>query len=151
MLTFDLAEGEHAHIACDARDVDLDPDMFSALGIQIEQECHAGRRRLRIQAEADVCMVCDRTQRAFTRRIAGEHKLALLKAEEPTYERTDAYCLVLEPWQNRIDLTKIVRDTLLLAVPVRKVAPDAEDLVIPTVYGAPEEPEHSCWEALRQL
>ena len=151
MLVFDLSEGDQAQLMCDADDLDLDPDVFSALGIKVKHEQDSDGRRLRIKAEADVCLTCDRTLRTFSRKVTGMHEVALLPADEPASDLSDAYHLMLEPWQTKIDLTSVVRDTLLLALPVRKVAPDAEDLVIPTVYGAPEEAEPTYWEALKQL
>ena len=50
-------------------------------------------------------------------------------------------------------MTEAVRDTLVLAVPARKVAPGAEDLDLPTVFGAPaaEAAIDPRWEALRSL
>ena len=62
---------------------------------------------------------------------------------------------MLAPSERLIDLADAVRDTLLLAVPARKVAPGAEDVEIPTVFGAPTAadgtPIDPRWEALRAL
>ena len=54
----------------------------------------------------------------------------------------------LEPRQRVLDLTSIARDTLILAIPVRKVAPEAEELQIQTVFGAPAEESDHRWSAL---
>ncbi|MDE2956352.1 MAG: YceD family protein [Bacteroidota bacterium] len=149
MLTFDLAECDRAQFMCEAEDLDLDPAVFSAVGVRVEHVRHADRRRLRVAAEADVRLTCDRTLRAFSRKIVGNHEIALLKPGELNEDLPDMSHLVLQPWQTRIDLTAAVRDTLLLAVPVRKVAPNAEDVEIPMIFGAPDEPEG--WEALKQF
>lgn len=53
---------------------------------------------------------------------------------------------------NKIDLTDIVRDSLMLAVPVRKIAPGAEELDLPTTFGeATEEDIDPRWKGLEQL
>ena len=39
---------------------------------------------------------------------------------------------------SHVDLTDAVRDTLLLALPARRVGPGAEDVEIQTVFGAPD-------------
>jgi len=53
---------------------------------------------------------------------------------------------------DEIDLTDIVRDTLMLAVPVRKIAPGAEELDLPTTFGeASEEDIDPRWKGLEQL
>ncbi|PSQ83474.1 MAG: hypothetical protein BRD44_04330, partial [Bacteroidetes bacterium QS_7_67_15] len=59
-----------------------------------------------------------------------------------------------------IEITDLVRDTLLLAVPQRQVAPGAEEEELQTAYGAPDEEEEADeeknaidprWEKLRAL
>ena len=51
-----------------------------------------------------------------------------------------------------LDITDIVRDTLLLAIPVRKIAPGAEEAEIPVAFGAPADADlDPRWEALKAL
>lgn len=151
MLTYDLSAGNRDRFVPDAEDLDLDPEMFSALGVTVNQDHGSDKRLLRIQAEAVVNLTCDRTLRVFSKKIQGQHELAIVNSDKPAGNEAEADHVVLQPFQTKIDLTAAVRDTLLLAVPVRKVAPEAENLVIPTVYGAPDEPEPAYWDALNKL
>jgi uncharacterized protein len=59
---------------------------------------------------------------------------------------------------NEIDLTDVVRDTLLLALPQRRVAPGAEEEPLDREFGAPDEDEEAGddaidprWDELRKL
>ena len=151
MLTYDLSTGNRGRFVPDAEDLDLDPEVFSALGVTVNQDHRSDKRRLRIRAEAVVNLTCDRTLRVFSKRIQGQHELAIVNSDERAGDEAEADQVVLQPFQTKIDLTSAVRDTLLLAVPVRKVAPEAESLVIPTVYGAPDEAEPAYWDALNKL
>ena len=151
MLTYDLSAGNRDRFVPDAEDLDLDPEVFSALGVTDNQDHRSDKRRLRIRAEAVVNLTCDRTLRVFSKRIQGQHELAIVNSDERAGDEAEADQVVLQPFQTKIDLTSAVRDTLLLAVPVRKVAPEAESLVIPTVYGAPDESEPAYWDALNKL
>ena len=151
MLTFDLLAAEQRRFLPDAEDLGLDPDMFSALGVTVAQMRGPDGRRLNIEAEAAVQLTCDRTLQPYESRIKGTYELALLTPDQQPEDQEEVDQLVLEPQQTSIDLTAAVRDTLLLAVPVRKVAPEAEDLVIETVFGPVESPESTRWAALKQL
>ena len=61
----------------------------------------------------------------------------------------------LEDDDAAIDLAGPVRDTLLLSLPARRVAPGAEDVDIPTAFGAETDddgrPVDPRWDALRAL
>jgi uncharacterized protein len=63
----------------------------------------------------------------------------------------------LDSTDREIDLTDVVRDTLLLSIPQRRVAPGAEDEPITREFGATEEetddeaPVDPRWEDLKEL
>ena len=114
-------------------------------------ESRDSKRCVRIEAQATARLECDRTLRPFSMKIAGSHEIVLLKPGEYVDSKDEAEYLALEPWQTKLDLTMAVRDTLLLAVPVRKVDPEAKELVIQTVFGAQPSEVSEYWEVLRQI
>jgi uncharacterized protein len=63
----------------------------------------------------------------------------------------------LNPSDREIDLTDVVRDTLLLAIPQRRIAPGAEDEPIDQEFGASDDdadeeaPVDPRWSALEEL
>ena len=107
---------------------------------------------VRVKARAVATLVCDRTLAEFDKPIRGSYTACFMPREamDPDAENDDI--LALETDQDELDLTDIVRDTLMLAVPVRKLAPGAEDLDIPTSFGEAAESEiDPRWKALEQL
>lgn len=161
MLRIDLtplSEGVH-HIALapEAEALDLDPDQFADIHVDATLDLFNERVLVLLQASAVATLECDRTLTLFEQSIEGTYRLFYAppsfvgeEGEEDTgYEEVR----VLYPADRSIDLTDAVRDTLLLAVPARKIAPGAEDLEIQTTFGVPadEADIDPRWEALRSL
>ncbi len=149
MLRFDLSAGSSSRIAPAAKDLDLDPGVFSEIKVDIALFSIAGKRRLQIQARAMAALECDRTLRPFTLPIAGTHVLELLAPGEAFDADGDVEPLFVALGQDIVNLTVAVRDTLLLAIPARKVAPDAEKSELQTVFGASGKHIDWRWETLR--
>lgn len=164
MLRIDLAplaEGvHHFDLQTEAETLELDPDTFTDIRIDVVLDFHNERAMMSLHAMATATLECDRTLVTFEQPIEGTYRL--LAAPASFVRRADSdddefeEVRVLEPSEHTVDLTDVVRDTLLLAVPARKVAPGAEDIDIQTVFGeadpSGEEPSiDPRWEALRAL
>jgi uncharacterized protein len=154
-----LAEGLHAQtLRVDPAALDLDPALFGEAVLDLRLDV-AGRR---ILAAFDVHSVatleCDRTLVEYRQRVGGHHTILFLPPEQiPTgaVDGADEDVLPLPDEATEIDLTGPVRDTLLLALPLRRVAPEAEDAEIPTAFGVETDEEgrpiDDRWDALRRL
>ena len=137
-----------------AADIDLSPDRFRDLQVEVRLDLHERRILATLAASAVATLECDRTLVLFDQPIAGTYHVLFAPGDvlgevEEGYDEVH----VLEPHDIAIDLTTVVRDTLLLAIPARKVAPGAEDMPINLVFGAPpdEDIADPRWEALRRL
>jgi len=134
----------------------LDLDSKKFMSIEVDARLDVSERRILVclTARAAARLECDRTLRPFDQLIEGTYHLLFtlpdfMKPEGDTYDEVRP----MESTDTEIDVTDAVRDTILLAVPARCVAPGAEDEEIPTEFGAPEE-EHAVdprWAALRGL
>ncbi|NBC15929.1 MAG: DUF177 domain-containing protein [Bacteroidetes bacterium] len=161
MLTIDLrplAEGLHRFdFAPAAEALDLPTEQFADIGVAVQVNYYDDRALVLLQATAEATLECDRTLQTFTQPIEGAYQLLFAPpdfAERHRGEETEEYQEVrpMSPGDPRIDLTDVARDTLLLALPQRRVAPGAEDLELETTYGASEaDPIDPRWEALREL
>lgn len=159
MLTIDVASldpGLH-QLALDsgAKEVDLDPEKFRDVHVQARLDVSERRVLVMLDATAVATLECDRTLRLFDQEIGGSYHV-VFAPEEFTAQAEDAYDDVrtFDASDTEIDITDIVRDTILLAVPQRCVAPGAEDEEIPTQFGAPDDEQDAIdprWEALRAL
>ncbi len=135
-------------------DLGLAPDAFSDVEVTIALD--VGDKR--VLADFDVAalanLTCDRTLEPFDERIEGRHTVLFVSPElAPDGGETDSL-KILPAEAVEVDLTEPVRDTLLLAVPLRKVSPAAQAEPLPTTFGAPANdsgsgPDH--WAALRTL
>lgn len=146
----------HFVLEPDAAALDLDPEKFRDLRVEARLDVHERQILVSLTASATAQLECDRTLQLFDQRIEGGYHVLFAEPDRAAAPE-DAYdeVRVLQPADQELDLTAAVRDTLLLAIPQRCIAPGVEDLEIETVFGAPEgEDDESVdprWEALRRL
>ena len=142
--------------AYEAADLDLDPDVFSQIEIAVRLDVHPSRILASLEASATASLVCDRTLVLFDQDVEGTCEVLFVTPEFfDGQDGEDESIRVLPPDQEEIDLTTDARDTLMLALPQRRIAPGADALDIPMQYGAPSTTEEPAidprWEALRKL
>ena len=151
-----LADGLHTQtLRVEPEALDLDPATFGAARLEVKLDV-AGRRILAAFDVASVATLeCDRTLVEYRQPIRGHHTLLFVPPEQLPPDGEDEDVRALPDDATALDLTDAVRDTLLLALPLRRVAPEAEDAEIPTSFGAPTDaegnPVDDRWEALRRL
>lgn len=134
-------------------DLDLEADRFADIAVKAHLDFDGKELLVHLNVSAVATLECDRTLREFDQHIQGTH--SLLYAPADTFDQGDddqEDITALDPNADRIDITKFVRDTILLAIPQRKIAPGAEEEEIPTQFGERDEDEiDPRWEALKKL
>lgn len=158
-----LADGLHEEtLAPTAEALDLDPSMFSGIAVDLALDVRdpkdgASQRRVRavFTARATARLECDRTLERYDEAVEGQHEVLFVGPDAPLAEAADDEAIrVVAPDATHVDLADAVRDTLLLALPLRRISPAARDLPIPTAFGAPDDPDAPAddrWDALRAL
>jgi uncharacterized protein len=107
---------------------------------------------VRVSAKAIAHLMCDRTLTPFDQPIEGTYTVCFMPEAMMDEDAENDDIQSLPSDLDEIDLTDIVRDTLMLAVPVRKIAPGAEDMDIPTTFGDTSESEiDPRWKGLEKL
>jgi uncharacterized protein len=157
MLTLDitpLKPGLHElALEPSAEDLNLPPEEFDQIKVELRLDYQPHRLVVHLVATALAKLECDRTLDLYQEKIAGEHTLVFLPADQlegaANGEAEDVRPLP-EP-DEPIDITIPSRDTLLLSLPARRVSPGAEDRDIKLVFGDTEDPTDPRWEALRRL
>jgi len=139
----------------DAQMLDLDPDLFRDISVGIMLEYNGKRLHVMLDAEATATLECDRTLVLFDQDVSGQHALYYAPPAfvDQLAEGNDDIRVLL-PTDQEIDVTDAVRDTLLLALPARRIAPGAEAVELPTTFGAPAAEEDTIdprWQALLKL
>ncbi len=159
MLRVDIASLKpglhHLALTPKAVDLDLDPMVFRDIEVKVQLD-HGGRRILvQVNATATATLTCDRTLVPFDQQVSGPYTVLfappeMVGAEDDTAEDIQP----LASSDSFIDLTEAVRDTLMLALPVRRVAPGAEEVALPTSFGDDPDEEDRIdprWAALKGL
>ena len=163
MLQIDITSFQsgvhHVELTPDPDEVDLDPDTFSGIHVLARLDCHRDRILASLDVQATAELTCDRTRQLYEQPLDGTYQVLfgperMVGAESDNFDEVR----VLDPSDRTIDVTDLVRDTVLLAVPQRKVAPGAEDEEIQLQFGAPDTDEEDAqsdidprWDALREL
>lgn len=137
-----------------AEDVELDPSAFRNVRVALHLERKPDQVFVMLDTSAVANLECDRTLAPFEQEVEGQYQVLFAPPEMATALENKEDIRLLEPDEEEIDITDVVRDTLLLAVPQRKVAPGAEDVDIPTRFpepGAEPDDVDPRWAALRAL
>lgn len=137
--------------------VNLDPETFREIVVEARLDHEQERTLVAFTARATASLVCDRTAVRFDQPIEGSYAILFVLPErlDQFGEEGDDDVRPLPPPGSDLDVTDAVRDTLLLALPTRRVAPGAEDEEIPVTFGAERDdegkPVDPRWAALKKL
>ncbi len=141
-----LAPGRHPFdFAPSPADLDLAADAFR--DITVEGALDVGDTQIvaTFEVTAVARLTCDRTLAEFEQPVDGRYMVVYTPdAEMASGDDDDLRYLPSDT--PTLDLTDVVRDTLLLTLPMHPVAPGAEDLDLPMQFGVPE--IDSRWEGL---
>lgn len=142
-----------------AEEVNLDPEMFDDITVEIRLDHEQERDLIAFTARATATLECDRTLVPFQQRVKGTYAVLFVLPEHldrytgNAADNDDVRALP-EPGIE-LDITDPVRDTLLLALPTRRVAPGAEDEDLPVTFGALTDADGNTidprWDALKKL
>jgi len=155
MLRIDIRTleiGPHEfNLECTPDDLGVEPEKMEEIRADVKLNYDGKEALLNIEVSAVVNLVCDRTMVSFKQPIKGSYTVLFSphKFEEDTGDEVRPFSAKDE----ELDITDIVRDTLLLAIPIRKIAPGAEKADIATSFGVPAEQNDidPRWHALAAL
>jgi len=148
-----LKAGVHElDVTTDLDEVEIEDARFSDIRLKVRIDVNGQRLYVVVNASAIATLICDRTAVEFEHPVKGSFSVVYMPPNEIDSENEDESLQPLTAEMEEIDLTNIVRDTLLLSVPIRKIAPGATDLDIPTSFGeASESDVDPRWSALAKL
>ena len=157
MLSVDLTpldEGVHElTFSPTADDIRIDPDVFNKIAVDLRLDVAEQRVLASFDVRAIATLECDRTLVMFEQPVQGDLSILFVPSEQLSPDSEDDSLQLLP--ETELDLTDAVRETLMLSLPLRRVAPDAEDAIIATTFGEREmldgTPVDDRWDALRKL
>ena len=149
-----LPEGVHQEaLRPSAESLGLDPAVFSDVRVDVTLDVAERRVLAAFTARAVARLACDRTLDLYDQPVEGDHAV-LFSADSPAADDADDDDVQPLPDDaQELDLTAAVHDTLVLALPLRRVSPAAEAAEIQTEFGGPPdgEPADDRWAALQAL
>lgn len=140
----------------EAEELNLDSEQFSGIHVDVRLDYHEDRILVYLQTAAVATLECDRTLQLYEQPVTGTYTMLFGSPDMVESSGDDVSDVqVLRPTDQEIDLSEAVRETILLSLPVRRLAPGAEDIEIPTSFGALKNKEGEeidpRWEVLRKL
>lgn len=82
---------------------------------------------VKFMVDVTVKMICDRSLKAFTKKINGSYQILFEPDPDEEYEEENSAVKRIPPDELTLDISKEVRDTIMLEIPVKKVHPDYID------------------------
>ena len=138
-----------------AEDLGLDPEVFSTIVLDLRLNVTERQVLASFEVRAVATLECDRTLVPYQQPVRGDHAVLFVPPDQIPPNSDDDSLLPLPDSETEIDLTEAVRNTLMLSLPLRHVAPEAEHAEITTSYGEQEmldgTPVDDRWDALRSL
>ncbi|MEO0557328.1 MAG: DUF177 domain-containing protein [Bacteroidota bacterium] len=147
-----LSDGVHVEaLQPSAADLDLDPEVFSDIDVSLRLDVNDRRILAMFDTRATAQLECDRTLKMYGQPIEGSHAVLFVPPEASSEADggDDDEVRVLADTDTHLDLTDAVRDTLVLAIPLRHVSPEGEAMEVQTTFG--DDSDDSPWSALRAL
>ncbi len=131
-----------------AEEVGLDPEAFREIHVDGHLDVAATQFIAHLTTSALARLTCDRTLVEFEQPVEGKH-LVVFTTDPELADGSDDDVQYVAHEAPFVDLAGPVHDTLLLALPVRALAPGAEDIELPTQFGGSDiDPR---WETLLRL
>ncbi|MEM9665818.1 MAG: DUF177 domain-containing protein [Bacteroidota bacterium] len=149
-----LPEGVHEHaVRPSAEELEVDPALFSDIAVDLTLDHQEDRLLVHYEVSATAHLECDRTLEPFEQALEATDT-AFFGLASVVGSADQDRTFVLDPDAEVVDLTQPVRDALVLALPVRRIAPGNEDLDIQTQFGTPASADEAIdprWAALKKL
>ena len=150
-----LGSGVHTfRLTPSPADLDLDPDEFGDVVVDVTLDLGTRQIVASLACSATAHLVCDRTAEPFDQAVSGAYTVLFTQDASQVVEDDDSVVLY-GPYDADLDVGPAVHDTLLLALPARRLAPGAEDREVAMHFGPPDVPDDAPaddrWDALRRL
>lgn len=159
MLKFKINEIEEGDSVQDvtvaAEDLALGVDSGDLFDVRVEFNRSRNMIQARLLVEGDLHLVCDRSLEPFEYPVQAEYTVIFKPDVDEETEDDQVAVRRLNMPSNLIDITRDVRDTLLLTIPIRKLHPrfvdeDGEEIPFETPLASEPETDPR-WAALTSL
>ncbi|MDG5766409.1 DUF177 domain-containing protein [Balneolales bacterium ANBcel1] len=159
MISFRLNEipkgisQEHMTVSAEELDIDLSEIRTINLALRFHKRDEHLRIECEITAEAE--FVCDRSLDTFSTELKSTYEVVFQTDAQDEREDLSGAFRRLDPAQNVVDITRELRDSLLLSVPAKKLHPryyrDGEVTDFKVRFGEEDKEHDPRWDKLKKL
>lgn len=141
----------------EAEDLDIEDSAISRVKLSLRFYKQDDNLRIQCHLISEARFVCDRSLDNFETELESNYEVVFQLNAEEEKEELSGTLRRLDPAQNEIDITREVRDTVLLSIPIKKLHPryikKGEVTGFEASYGsADESDDHDPrWDALAKL
>lgn len=159
MLTFkinEIAQGESSErVELPAGSVDCSPFPFLGGVCDVRFQRKADRIRAMVSIQANLELICDRCLEPFSYALTTQYEIVFDPATKEELEDENSAVRMLNIPKNQISILNEVRDTIVLAVPLKKIHPrfavnEDNSQEIEQIYADPDLVDPR-WDVLKNL
>ncbi len=136
---------------------ELDIEQSGVEQVQLHLKFNKQEDHLRIECRiaAEATLQCDRSLDTFTTELNSDYEMVFQRNVKDEREDVSGSLRRMDPAQNVIDITRELRDTILLSIPVKKLHPryykDGEITGFEASFGDQPREHDPRWDALEKL
>lgn len=147
----------HDQLMLEAEDLDIEDSAISRIRLSMRFNKQDDNLRIECHVVTEAVFTCDRSLEVFQTELEGTYEVVFQLNVEDEKEELSGTLRRLDPAQNQIDISREVRDTVLLSIPIKKLHPrylqKGEITGFEASYGSePDSEDHDPrWDALAKL
>lgn len=142
-------------LSLDAEELDIELSDIKRVTLQLKFNKQNDSLRIECHITAEVTFTCDRSLDLFHTELYSDYEVVFQSNAENEKEELSGTLRRLDSSQNVIDITKELRDTVLLSVPIKKLHPryykDGDVTDFNATYGEAEKEHDPRWDELAKL
>ncbi len=144
------------HVSLEAEALGIEQSEIKRVNLQLKFYKQDDNLRIQCQLKADAILTCDRSLDTFHSKLESSYEVVFQRNVEDEREELSGTLKRLVHSQNIIDITRELRDTVLLSIPAKKLHPryikDGEITEFEASFGNKHDDDHDPrWDALTEL
>ncbi len=151
MVKVNLFNCKEQRFQITASDVGLSNQIFSDIFVKVTLKHVTDLISVTLEVSANALMECDRTLREFVGPISNRYVLYLHYNQLEFNDDELTEYIQIAPKQQIFDATDVIHDLLQLAIPLRKISPEAKQEPLQAVFGESTPETDHRWSPLLKL
>ncbi len=143
------------NLSVGAEEIGIERSDIGRILLRLEFNKEDQNLRIKCHIKAEATFICDRSLEPFDTRLYSDYELVFQQNVKDEKEELSGALRRLDPSHNVIDITRELRDTVLLSIPIKKLHPgyyrDGSETGFEASFGNNAEQHDPRWDALTKL